>query len=157
MSRSPEKGETYLTSRRRDIEEMTKDGMACPEMDLSQFECRRCNECCRQEGYVRLEKGEPEKIADFLKMDLWSFTDQFTRLTRDRQSLSLTENTDHSCIFLNRNGCRIDPVKPRQCREFPFSWRFRNWHRICAWAADARGDGPPAGSSSVVPSVDDTA
>lgn len=41
--------------------------------DLSQFKCLKCSACCRQEGYVRLEKNEADAIADFLSMDVRRF------------------------------------------------------------------------------------
>ncbi len=104
------------------------------KLDLNQFECFQCHACCRQEGYVRLEENEASKIARFLEMDILAFTDQYTELTIDRQALSLIEKADGACIFLTDTGCRINTVKPVQCRQFPFKWRFKNWYKICEWA-----------------------
>ena len=107
-------------------------------MDLSQFKCLRCLACCRQNGYVRLRPGEAEKIADFLGMDIYAFTDRYTILTRDRQTLSLKEKENHACIFLTDQGCRIHPVKPGQCLDFPHKWKFKAFEDICAWAGQAK-------------------
>jgi len=103
--------------------------------DLSQFKCLKCGACCRQEGYVRLEKNEADAIADFLLMDVRQFIEACTILTKDRQCLSLMEKENGECIFLTDEGCRINAVKPRQCLEFPIKWKFREFERICAWAA----------------------
>jgi len=102
--------------------------------DMSQFKCLGCGLCCRQDGYVRLKKNEPDIIASFLNMDVYQFIETYTILTKDRQTLSLIEKENGECIFLTSKGCRINDVKPRQCLEFPLKWNFRDWKRICAWA-----------------------
>ena len=102
------------------------------------FRCRRCGACCRVPGYVALASGEPEAIAAFLGMDVYAFTETHTRLTWNRKDLSLTEQDDASCIFLQPdNTCRIQSVKPAQCKNFPFLWRSKNLERTCAAYAQA--------------------
>ena len=110
------------------------DNLQTVQMDLSDFQCIRCHACCRQEGYVRLGSGEAETIAKFLGMEIFSFTRDFTILTRDRQTLSLIEKPGGECIFLNDDGCRINEVKPEQCRDFPLKWKFAGFETICGWA-----------------------
>ena len=107
-------------------------------MDLSTFHCIQCHACCREPGYVRLTKKEPDAIALFLCMDVHEFIDQFTILTKDRTTLSLIEKEDGSCIFLNVNGCKINPVKPLQCQNFPHQWKFSGFETICGWAKNQR-------------------
>ncbi len=102
--------------------------------DIRDFKCIQCHACCRQTGYVRLGRTEPDRIAAFLGMDVMEFIDRFTRLTRDRQCLSLIDQKDGACVFLMKDGCRIHSVKPRQCNDFPFKWKFRDFKRICGWA-----------------------
>lgn len=108
-------------------------------MDLSEFKCQLCGECCRWEGYVRLTREEIESIAVFLGMDVTDFTEKYTRLTDDRRGLSLIERENGSCIFLSEeNGeCAINPVKPKQCRDFPRNWSFEGWDEICGWGRKA--------------------
>ncbi len=103
-------------------------------MNFSGFKCLDCGACCRQEGYVRLKKNEPDIIAAFLGMGVLQFIDTCTVLTKDRQALSLKEKENNECLFLTLEGCRINAVKPLQCREFPFKWKFKNFTTICAWA-----------------------
>jgi len=111
------------------------------KLDLTQFKCRGCGACCRQNGYVRLGVKEPDIIADFLNMDVRDFIETFTCLTRDRNGLSIIDAPDGACIFLDNNGCRINPVKPAQCRDFPVKWRFSGFEQICEWAR--RNCSPP--------------
>ena len=107
------------------------------------FECRRCGECCRVEGIVRLREGELEAMASYLGMTAESFADRFTRLTRDRRGLSLTEQENGACSFLEPDGlCRVQTVKPAQCRSFPTQWAFRGYEAICR---TCREDGPAVG------------
>ena len=101
--------------------------------DPATFRCQRCGACCRVPGYVALEPGETEVIASFLGLDVYAFTEEYTRLTWNRRDLSRTEREDGACIFLNPdNSCRIQPVKPTQCRGFPFLWRTPALIKACA-------------------------
>lgn len=95
-----------------------------------QFGCRRCNECCRQPGFVYLAAGEAEAIASFLKTDLYDFTDRCCEVV-DRRRLVLKKHADETCIFLEAGGCSIHPAKPVQCREFPFRWRTERSFEYC--------------------------
>ena len=100
------------------------------------FVCRRCGACCRWPGCVKLQPGEFEAIAAFLGLDEAEFSARFTRLSKDRQCLSLTERSDGGCIFLEDAPgalakCAVDPVKPRQCRDFPEHWNFPGWRDEC--------------------------
>jgi Fe-S-cluster containining protein len=108
---------------------------------VKEFVCRRCGNCCRWPGAVKLAAGEAEKIASFLGIPEEEFFDKHTRLTPDRRHLSLIENPDGSCEFLTVSGegiacCVIDKVKPGQCREFPGRWNFPGWEKLCGAYAD---------------------
>ena len=87
---------------------------------------------------MKLLPGEGEKIAAYLGIPEAEFFSGMTRLSPDRQWLSLTEKTDGSCIFLTSAegmaACRIDPVKPTQCRAFPVKWNFPGWEKLCEGA-----------------------
>jgi Fe-S-cluster containining protein len=101
-------------------------------IDPAEFKCLRCGACCRVPGYVALEAGEAEAAAAFLGLDIYTFTERYTRLSLNRRTLSLTENDDGSCVFLQDDGaCRIQPVKPAQCRGFPFLWRSSVLDKTC--------------------------
>lgn len=97
------------------------------------FACRRCGACCRASGEVRLEPEEPAALAAMLGISEEDLIARFTRLTRDRRGLSLTEQSDGACVFLTPdNTCRVQPAKPRQCREYPHRWRSRLLDAACA-------------------------
>lgn len=92
------------------------------EEKLEKFECQRCNECCRQPGFVYLLQNEADDIAKFLGMNSFDFVNQYCEL-EDRRKLVLKKHADEACIFLRENGCSIHAVKPQQCRDFPVRWR----------------------------------
>ncbi|MFH2090977.1 MAG: YkgJ family cysteine cluster protein [Pseudomonadota bacterium] len=106
-------------------------------MDLSEFKCLGCGACCRQDGYVRLKKNEPDKIAAFLNMDVYDFIETCTVLTCDRHSLALKDKKNGECLFLTPGGCAINAVKPDQCLDFPHRWKFKAFKTTCAWAIQA--------------------
>jgi Fe-S-cluster containining protein len=57
-----------------------------------------------------------------------------TRAVGDR--ISLREKTNGDCVFWDRKaGCTVYPVRPRQCRTWPF-WESnvatpQTWERTC--------------------------
>jgi len=96
------------------------------------FQCAGCGNCCRITGYVRLRGGEAERIAEFLGEDAGRFIQERTRLTRDRQHLSLLEKPGGECVYLtHENRCLIHPVKPAQCRGYPQQWRSEVMDPLC--------------------------
>ncbi len=104
-------------------------------MNYSDFKCTMCGNCCRIPGYVRVDEKDIEKIAKFMKLTITEFIEKYTILTNDRKSLSLKETSDFSCIFYSSKiGCKINSVKPKQCINFPYSWRYDDLTKICTWA-----------------------
>ena len=102
---------------------------------MKKFVCRRCGNCCRWKGCVKVKPDEVDRIAAFLGIQIEVFLDQYTRLTPDRKHLSLLEKEDGSCQWLIETdglpACAIDPVKPVQCRDFPMKWNFPGWENKC--------------------------
>jgi Fe-S-cluster containining protein len=93
--------------------------------------CERCTNCCRWPGDVKVSDSEISAIASFLKMKQDLFIEKYTRLRSDRRGLSLIDQPDGACIFLEGQDCQIQPVKPDQCRGFPNAWNFPGWRDIC--------------------------
>ncbi|RJP36805.1 MAG: YkgJ family cysteine cluster protein [Phycisphaerales bacterium] len=92
--------------------------------DGLKFTCTQCGNCCSGDpGYVWATKAEIAAIAKFLgRGDGW--LDE-RHLRRVGFRYSLTEKPDGDCVFLERRpdgstGCRIYPVRPVQCRTWPF-------------------------------------
>lgn len=104
------------------------------------FECTQCGNCCSGDpGYVWATKEEIRRIAEFLGRDD-GWLDR-AHLRRVGLRYSLTEKADGDCIFLKRAGgksmCGIYPVRPLQCRTWPF------WNEIVkspeSWEETAKG------------------
>ena len=93
--------------------------------------CERCTNCCRWPGDVKVSEKEITAIASFLKIEEAEFIGTHTRLRSDRRGLSLIDQPDGACIFLEGQDCKIQPVKPQQCRGFPNAWNFPGWREVC--------------------------
>ena len=104
----------------------------------STIACVRCGACCRQPGDVRLQDDETEAIAHFLRLTIHDFTAIYTRLRANRSGLVLAEATNGACIFLQDNLCRIQSVKPRQCRDYPAAWHIPGEEHFCHARHDSR-------------------
>src|ERR1043166_803347 len=87
------------------------------------FTCTQCGNCCSGEpGYVWATKEEIARISAFLgRSDGWLSPQHLRRVGLH---YSLTERPDGECIFLKREDgkamCTIYPVRPLQCRTWPF-------------------------------------
>ena len=81
------------------------------------FSCTQCGHCCRIEGYVWVSRREIAGISRFLEIDEEAFGRRYLR--RVGRRWSLVEKPNHDCIFWDE-GCTIYPVRPTQCRTFPF-------------------------------------
>ncbi len=36
-----------------------------------------------------------------------------------------------NAFFLDENDCAVQPVKPKQCRDFPNLWNFPGFEKVC--------------------------
>lgn len=81
---------------------------------------------------MRVEPDDIAAISGFLGLSERDFIGRHTELRPSRAGLMLKSRPDGSCIFLEgRNTCTIQPVKPRQCRDFPNGWNFPGWREMC--------------------------
>ena len=80
---------------------------------------------------MRLTEAEITRLAAFKQLGVGEFIGQFTRLSADRQGLSLLERPNGECIFLVGDDCSVQPVKPQQCRDFPNLWNFPGFEKTC--------------------------
>jgi len=95
------------------------------------YVCQRCTACCKWPGDVKVTAEEVDRIAQFMGMAVDDFIDQFTRLRTKRNGLSIIEKPNHECVMLEDGGCKINAVKPQQCRDFPNRWNFPGWEKVC--------------------------
>lgn len=91
--------------------------------DGLRFSCTQCGNCCSGDpGYVWATKEEIKRIAAFLGREDGTLDKDHLRRVGFRYSL--TEKPDGDCIFLKREDgkamCSIYPVRPLQCRTWPF-------------------------------------
>jgi uncharacterized protein len=102
-----------------------------PEAHAIHYTCQRCTNCCRWPGIVRVDENEITAIAAHVRMSEEDFIARHTRLRPDRRGLSLLENAGGSCEWLDGRDCRLQAVKPAQCRAFPNGWNFPGWREKC--------------------------
>jgi len=111
--------------------------------DGLKFTCTQCGNCCSGDpGYVWATKEEIRRIAEFLGRPDGRLDKKHLR--RVGLHYSLTEKPDGDCIFLTREngktGCSIYPVRPLQCRTWPF-WN-ENLRSRESWESVARSKCP---------------
>ncbi len=95
--------------------------------------CAGCGgHCCTGEsGYIWVKYHEIEGIATFLDQSVEDFATIYLKKVKHRYSLierEREEEGDFACIFFDDalNRCSIYPVRPLQCRTFPFWEQFKN-------------------------------
>jgi len=94
--------------------------------------CVACGgHCCTGEsGYIWVKYQDISNIASFLNMDIEDFTLNNIKKVKHRYSLIeryREEENDFACIFFDdiKKQCSIYPVRPLQCRTFPFWEQFK--------------------------------
>lgn len=94
------------------------------------FKCTECGKCCTGgPGYAWVTNEEIQAIADYLKMNIKDFGKKYLRFTKGRYAL--VEKSSYDCIFLKDKKCTIYPVRPNQCRTFP--WWVQNLTSPESW------------------------
>jgi uncharacterized protein len=100
-----------------------------------QFRCTRCGNCCTgPPGFVWVNDEEISAIARYRSETKEQTEALYTRLCDGERSLKEKANGD--CVFYDRQaGCTIYPVRPRQCRTWPF-WESNvvtreAWQKTC--------------------------
>jgi Fe-S-cluster containining protein len=83
------------------------------------FSCQPgCTRCCTQKGWVYLSVGDVSCLAAFLGMSAGELQRRYVYSTK--HTLRLRKPRQGHCPFLKAEGCSVHPVKPTQCRVFPF-------------------------------------
>jgi uncharacterized protein len=102
------------------------------------FQCTQCGNCCTGgPGFVWVSDVEVTRLAEHLKLPELDVLKKYCRKLGDRISLKERLNNGlHDCVFLaevpatqvengqtvthSRRVCTIYPVRPLQCRTWPF-------------------------------------
>ncbi len=113
---------------------------------MLRFACQSgCSKCCEVSGYVYLTEDDIGRITAFLGLSREDFERRYVYRTRHQRRLRKPRGKGRECPFLKDFLCSIHPVKPVQCRLFPF------WPELvedrAAWGQTARwcpgiGQGP---------------
>lgn len=113
------------------------------------FTCTQCGNCCTGEpGNVWVDAAEIDAISRYLDVPSGEVRLLKTKLVGDR--LSLREHANGDCIYLESTSrrCSIYPVRPKQCRTWPF-WNS-NLESPDAWN-NVQKKCPGAGQGAFVP------
>ena len=126
--------------------------------DGLRFTCTQCGNCCTgPPGYVWISKEEIVRLAEFLKITCEQTVEKYCRKVDGRFSLKESRSPEglYDCIFLKaaekgpgddstiaseRKRCSVYPVRPLQCRTWPF------WPENLELAADEGST--PAGAAT---------
>lgn len=109
------------------------------------FTCTQCGNCCTGgPGYVWISPEEIDRLAEFLKIAPRQVLSRYCRKVGGRWTLNERRTPEglYDCVFLTeidaprpsgpkelaagqpvpmkRRGCKIYPVRPLQCRTWPF-------------------------------------
>lgn len=100
------------------------------------FSCTGCGKCCTgAPGYVWVTLDEIQAIADYLNCSVDDFARSYLREING--SFALKEDfKNYDCVFLDGKQCRIYPVRPKQCKTFP--WWVQNLETKEDWEMAAR-------------------
>lgn len=91
------------------------------------FDCNQCGNCCSgpDEGYIWITKSEIKMLADYLKIPVKELQQKYLEKVGVRTTI-VEQPVTKDCIFLQKiagkKGCIIYPVRPNQCRTWPF-WK----------------------------------
>jgi len=111
------------------IDLVTKDGY---NYKFNPLACGSCGgACCTGEsGYIWVKYQEIEKIAQFLELTIEEFATIYLKKVKHRYSIieKKLDIDNYACIFFDNSikQCTIYPVRPSQCRSFPFWEIFKS-------------------------------
>jgi len=93
--------------------------------------CKECegNCCIGESGYIWVTPKEIKDIAQFLKISENIFIERF--LIKVGYKFSIKEKpfkNGYACLFFdeNKKRCSIYPIRPTQCRTFPFWEHYKD-------------------------------
>lgn len=103
------------------------------------FKCTGCGGCCSGgPGFTWVSDDDIIAIAEYLGMDPIAFVKKYVRSVNGNLALieiSKGKGT-FDCVFLEDKKCRIYPVRPTQCRTFP--WWTQNLRTPEDWKEAAK-------------------
>ncbi|MCD8018268.1 MAG: YkgJ family cysteine cluster protein [Clostridiales bacterium] len=101
-----------------DEEELDQQFFKLHEELFSEYDCRRCRNCCRMyQGSI--PPKDLEKDAEHLGMTAQEFMDQFLIYDVVEDSY---QTKHRPCDFLNENNeCLLGDCRPESCKKYPYT------------------------------------
>jgi len=97
------------------------------------FKCQKCGDCCIGYGGTYVTEKDIINIATYTGTPPENFIKEFCQISGGKPVLAQTE--DKYCIFWD-GLCKIHPVKPKMCRDWPFIDSIlidaKNWEIMAA-------------------------
>jgi hypothetical protein len=82
------------------------------------FHCQQCGDCCVGQGGIFVRPDEVDAMAALLALPVAEFSRRFVEASPMGPRLTVADGV---CVFLIPGGlCRVHPVKPFICRQWPF-------------------------------------
>jgi len=94
-------------------------------VDGKPFECTKCGDCCRWEGYIFLTPKDVHRLAQHHRIGMEEYIKRFTEPHGNEVVLKNKENGTNECLYLEDNKCSINTIKPKQCSEYPDKYEPR--------------------------------
>jgi Fe-S-cluster containining protein len=90
-----------------------------PDPHPQVFHCRQCGDCCSGRGGIYVRPDEVEAMAALVELPVADFCRRYMEASDLGPRLTVAANG--FCVFLMAgNRCRVHPVKPFICRQWPF-------------------------------------
>jgi Fe-S-cluster containining protein len=81
------------------------------------FQCQQCGDCCVGRGGIFVRPEEVAEMAALLEVDEQEFRVRYLESSSLGTRLAIQNGV---CVFVEDNRCRVHPVKPFICRQWPF-------------------------------------
>lgn len=105
------------------------------------FKCKNCGDCCNGYGGTFITDKDIQVIAGYINVNPDRFIEEYCQMSGGKPVLIQAGNG--YCIFWDKL-CKIHPVKPRMCKQWPFIKSvlidINNWHIMAALCPGIRTD-----------------
>ena len=123
------------------------------------FKCEEgCFKCCLKPGVVNFDWEDLEDAAEYLGIPQSKFKKEFQLKKAKSGFWEMDVEENKPCPFLIPDGCAIHPVKPKQCRTYPF-WKenlaTKNDWQLTAGFCPGIGTGPKVPNEAIKKNLKD--
>jgi Fe-S-cluster containining protein len=92
---------------------------------FQQIDCIACSNCCKVTG-TALNQKDIDHISRRLKLSAADFQEQYLRKDAEGEMVLKTK----PCPFLTEKGCSIYDIRPKVCREYPYTNKAEFIYRL---------------------------